>query len=101
MGQFASFYNTQAWRRLSRWKRAQQPLCEMCLQIGDHTPATAVDHVVPIAVDWDCRLDPDNLASICGPCHSSVKQRQEITGKVVGNDADGEPLDKGSVWWTR
>ena len=101
LAQFANFYNTRAWRRLSAWQRTQQPLCEMCLELGVVTEATEVDHVVPLSEDWGRRLDPTNLASICGECHGRVKQRQERTGKVIGNNAEGEPMDRNSAWWSR
>lgn len=101
MGQFASFYNTQAWRRLSAWRRRTSPLCVMCLQVGDYTPATQADHIVPLSKAWDRRLDPENVQSLCRPCHATYKQQQERTGKVIGNDENGEPLDKAHPWWTR
>ena len=101
MARFAEFYNTRAWRRLSRWRRSVEPLCRKCSELGRVTLGQAADHIVPLAEDWDRRLDPDNTQTLCGPCHSSVKAREERTGQVVGNDVSGEPLDKGSAWWTR
>lgn len=101
MARFAEFYSTRAWRRLSVWRRKESPLCALCLQIGVYTEGTQADHIVPLAVDWDKRLDPDNTQSLCLSCHSGVKARQEISGRIAGNDEAGEPLDKSDSWWSR
>jgi 5-methylcytosine-specific restriction protein A len=42
-------------------------LCQPCLRLGRPTPATAVDHIINKAKGGTD--DPDNLQSICGPCH--------------------------------
>ena len=101
MGRFADFYNTAAWRKLSKWRRTEEPLCRMCLQMGIFRAGTQVDHIIPLAVDWDKRLDSDNTQNLCLTCHSSVKAKQERTGRLAGNAADGQPLDKGAAWWNR
>lgn len=57
------------WQRVRAMHLNAHPLCRMCLDHGRVTPATLVDHVVPI-VDGGARLDDDNLQSLCVECHA-------------------------------
>jgi 5-methylcytosine-specific restriction protein A len=68
----------------------------MCREIGRTTAATVVDHVIPFmragVIDHSLRLDPNNLQSLCKPCHDAPKQRQDKTGRVQGCDVNGDPI---------
>lgn len=70
-----AFYDSPAWRAVRRQKLREQPCCEECLRQGKITPATLVDHIVPIR-QGGARLDFRNLQSLCQPCHSakSIKE---------------------------
>jgi len=61
------------WEKVRDWYRASHPLCEVCGRPMDH-----VDHIVPLR-DGGERLDPDNLQSLCKPCHD--KKTAEETRK--------------------
>lgn len=67
----------RAWQRLRAWFLSNNPWCRLCERKGIATPATTADHVLTIEERPDLRLDPDNLQSLCAPCHSSVKQRED------------------------
>lgn len=91
------WYKTARWRTIARHQRLTEPTCRMCRAQGRVTPATVCDHVEPH------RGDPDAFwsgpfQSLCDACHAGPKQRQEATGRVVGNGADGRPLDPGHPW---
>ncbi|WP_028030525.1 HNH endonuclease [Gemmobacter nectariphilus] len=60
------------WRKLRAAHLAAHPRCCRC-----GAPAAEVDHVVPRREAPDRRLDPTNLQSLCTPCHSGAKQREE------------------------
>lgn len=62
---FRLFYLSKQWQDLRLFKLANNPLCEECERHNRITPARAVDHVIPLAVDWSLRLDYDNLQSLC------------------------------------
>jgi 5-methylcytosine-specific restriction protein A len=49
--------------------RRDQYLCQECLRNGRPTQARDVDHVIPIAVAPERRLDLTNLESLCSTCH--------------------------------
>lgn len=52
---------------------AREPLCRMCKEHGLVTAATEVDHI-----DGNSRNnDPDNLRSLCKPCHSGRTARDQ------------------------
>lgn len=81
------------WRRLRRQVLEAEPLCRFCRQAGKLTPATVVDHIVPIREAPTRRLDRTNLAPLCTHCHNAVKQSEEKLGYDKGVGADGFPTD--------
>lgn len=82
----ARFYSNARWQKLRDRKLKNDPLCEHCLP-DVVTPATEVDHIIPVEVDWSRRLDWNNLQSLCHSCHMKKTaedkkkyQRQGIGG---------------------
>ena len=53
------------------------PLCVYCLRDNRVTAASVVDHIVPHRGDESLFKDPNNLQSLCKPCHDSLKAREE------------------------
>jgi len=54
------------WRKISRMKRQEQPVCEVCRIRA----ATEVDHVRPFnGIGDPLRTQWSNLQSICRDCH--------------------------------
>lgn len=84
----------RAWGRLRRWFLARNPWCKLCDEKGIAEAAVIADHVLTIEERPDLRLDPTNLQSLCGPCHSSTKQRQDRRRKkaLARAKARGEPM---------
>ena len=94
--------DTRAWRHLygrARWKRlreyqlAAHPLCAYCLRREIVTEADVVDHVVPHKGDEVLFFDPDNLQSLCKPCHDRDKAQEERGKSVIYFGVDGYPID--------
>lgn len=101
-----------------RWQLAREdhlrrhPLCVMCSDQGWPTAASVVDHkeaprlrdakasgdAARISAAWKLFWDRDNWQSLCKPCHDSMKQRLEKSGRLVGCAADGRPLDPRHHW---
>lgn len=69
------FYNSKAWRSLSRMQRERFPLCVHCKDEGKTVPMDHVDHIIPINQGGD-PLDPRNLQSLCKR-HHSIKTAKE------------------------
>ena len=68
--QVAAFYKSVAWRRLREQRlMIDYGLCKDCLKAQKITPATEVDHIIPIRVRWDLRLRLDNTRSLCHRHH--------------------------------
>jgi 5-methylcytosine-specific restriction endonuclease McrA len=84
------------------WWRKQRKrflsLCENCLKNGHEVPATELDHIIPFKGSWELFSSQDNWQGLCAHCHSGYKRRLELTGKVIGCDADGVPLDNKHHW---
>jgi 5-methylcytosine-specific restriction endonuclease McrA len=61
------------WERISRMKRQQTPVCEVC----NDAPADDVDHIAPFnGVDDPKRTEWQNLQSICRACHNGKTHRR-------------------------
>ena len=56
------------WQRLRKLVLHSEPLCRECKRPGRHTPATEVDHIVPLAAGGT--NDFENLQPLCHECHS-------------------------------
>lgn len=71
-----------------KWQQAREgflrshPLCVYCQREGRVTAATVVDHAIAHRGDMALFWDKSNWQSLCGPCHSSVKQREEASASA-------------------
>ncbi len=69
------------WQTYRKRFLMSNPLCEYCLEQNRVTAATVVDHIEPHRGDQDLFWNTDNHQSLCSPCHSSAKQREENSSK--------------------
>jgi hypothetical protein len=78
-----------AWRKVSRVSLDARPLCAMCLERGQLTPAALTDHVIPHRGNPG-RFWRGETQSLCWSCHSALKQSQESgAGYHCAVDANG------------
>ena len=56
--------------------------------------ANTVHHKEAHRGDWLLFINPNNLESLCGPCHNRDGQRQDIEGYDRTIAVDGWPADK-------
>ena len=72
------FRNTQTWRRKSAAIMERDRMCcRMCLKAGQiEYSGLSVHHIVPLAVDFDRRLDDDNLITLCRFHHERAERGQ-------------------------
>jgi 5-methylcytosine-specific restriction protein A len=77
------FLTKRAWRDVLRPAQlAREPFCRMCWDAGLHyVVATEVDHIRVPHGDPSLQRDPENLQSLCGPCHGR-KTRADQGGRV-------------------
>ncbi len=59
------FYSSTAWKRLRKYYRDRNPLCEVCGKAA----AVMVDHVIPIK-DGGAPMELANLQALCWKCHN-------------------------------
>lgn len=72
-----------------KWQQARERflsepenvLCVYCKRDGRVTQATVVDHIAPHRGDKQLFWKRTNWQALCGPCHSSEKQRREARGE--------------------
>lgn len=101
-------YNTPEWRRLRATKLRVDPLCKPCQDVGRVTPATVVDHNVPVSKGGAPFPPLTGLTSMCATCHSRKTAQEDRLGAAStkrrrGRGVDpetGKPLD-GGHWWNR
>lgn len=88
----------------SSWQKAREgflrkhPVCVMHLKFGKVVKATVVDHIIPHKGDMRLFWDSSNWQALCKPCHDSHKKRLEMSGREVGCDVNGIPIDANHHW---
>lgn len=60
----------------------------LCGEDTDLVPADSVHHIVPLAEDFDRRLDDDNLISLCAYHHEQA-ERGEISAEELFKAVEG------------
>ena len=81
-----------AWRKLRDFiLRRDCGLCQVCAARGRVTAANQVDHIIPKVKGGSD--EPDNLQSICDPCHrdKSARDKGHRVKPTIG--LDGWPVD--------
>lgn len=69
--QARAFYHSKEWERVRLAVLSRDNfLCQECLKNKRITRAVIADHIVPLLVAWDKRLDMSNLQSLCQACHN-------------------------------
>jgi 5-methylcytosine-specific restriction protein A len=77
-GSAASRGYDRSWRKVAaQAAKRDRYLCVMCLAEGVVKPYGLIDHIIPIRVKPDQRLNLDNLQSLCNNNHA-VKTQQDI-----------------------
>lgn len=72
-----AFYNSKIWLAERKEHLLENPFCVVC-----GTFAEMVDHIIPIRIDWERRLDRTNFQSMCHACHHKKRGREaHIYGK--------------------
>jgi len=94
----SQLYGSRLWKALRKMQLSLQPLCVMCESMGVVQASEVIDHIKPHRGDRTLFYNAKNLQSLCKQCHDSHKQRLEKTGKVVGGDIHGNPIDPNHHW---
>lgn len=68
----------EAWRKLRAQHLAAEPNCRKCALQGIEEPARIADHIVPVRLAPDRRLDPTNLQSLCWSHHMQKTRREKL-----------------------
>ena len=79
---------TAAYKRLRKNHIIANPLCELCKLKGKVVAAAHVDHITPASEDLDMFWDPDNLQSLCVPCHEAKTARENRRSCLGGEEMD-------------
>ena len=92
MSQQPELYKTRSWKKRRLHQLRKEPLCAMCLAMGQAVPASVADHVVPHKGDWN-RFRLGQLQSLCELHHNGAKKRDEAKAYSCHIAADGWPVD--------
>lgn len=96
--QFAHLYRTARWQATRKRQLGKEPLCAYCQRRGLTTAATVCDHVDGHpAGETESKFFGGPFQSLCQPCHSSTKAREEMGKGEKGCDASGWPYARKDV----
>ncbi|HCD70878.1 MAG TPA: HNH endonuclease [Ruminococcaceae bacterium] len=70
------FRNTQAWKRTARLiLERDKHCCRVCLARGlIVNRGLSVHHIIPLAEDFDLRVEETNLITLCRHCHERAER---------------------------
>jgi 5-methylcytosine-specific restriction protein A len=95
-----------AWSRVAAWRRHLDfGLCQDCRAHDLLTPSPIVDHILPIYVRPDWRLEIGNTQVLCDPCHkrktsddikkygrrNAMPTPQQLTNRHRANELEQPP----------
>jgi hypothetical protein len=86
------WYDLPRWRRRRSLQLKLEPLCRLCAERGQITPATVADHITPWS-NWNDFVLGE-LQSLCKPCHDGPKQQIDKHGYSRDIGPDGYPTDR-------
>jgi hypothetical protein len=101
----------RVWGELRAAQLEREPFCRECAKVAKQTPATEVDHVIPLA-DGGSFDDPSNHQSLCFRHHwqkDRGRERQahgtearKVRGHVEIDPATGMPMpgQQDAHWWS-
>lgn len=80
-----AWYSTKRWRelRIATFRRDGFQ-CALCYVIEGRSANLVCDHIEPHGGMIELFYDPDNLQTLCKPCHDSIKQRHENARRREG-----------------
>ena len=79
-----ALYDSPLWRRVRRAHLAAHPLCVHCAARNELTPATVLDHVIPVR-DGAEFFDSANHAGLCKSCHASKSAKEGHARRHIRN----------------
>lgn len=86
-----AFYQSRQWKRMRYYIDARDMnICQVCGNVLDDRKI--IDHIVPLKVANDKRLDDDNLWTLCYRCHN-------IKTSVEQGMSDNQLKHVGRAWW--
>lgn len=67
------FRNSKWWKlKAKHIMKESHYQCQLCKRNGVAKVADEVHHIIPLSVDFEKRLDNDNLIALCEACHDDV-----------------------------
>lgn len=80
------FYNSKAWRDLSKRTREKYPICQKC----NHNLSAVVDHIYEIRYPNGMKynLHPHNVMAVCHGCHNVKTNEVAKTIKLIGDNIE-------------
>ena len=72
----SKFRNTNAWiKKRNQIKKRDRYLCQLCLKDNIYTyDNLQVHHIIPLAKDYNKKLDSDNLITLCRMHHEQAEK---------------------------
>ena len=87
--EYQQLIHTTKWLQLRRAVLTAHPLCEICRQHDEITPATEVHHIRPVEEAFGHAerrrrmYDPKNLMAVCHDCHVRIHTEMGRCGRAA------------------
>lgn len=73
------FRNSKWWKiKVKQIMKDYHYQCQLCKYNGIDRVADEVHHIIPLSVDFEKRLDDNNLIPLCEQCHDDVHRGESI-----------------------
>jgi 5-methylcytosine-specific restriction endonuclease McrA len=83
------FYGSSVWKNMRKFVLKQDNYsCLLCGAKKD-VERLSIHHILPISENWDDRLDPRNLVTLCNSCHKKTFSREGMFMKNLMTRVEG------------
>ena len=79
------FYSSGQWKKVRTHIMSRYGgLCRSCAEFDMDVRADVVDHIVPIEINWELKINFDNLQPLCHSCHNrkTADDKKKYGGRV-------------------
>lgn len=94
------FYNSTAWRKVSKLKRQSKPICEVCRAVNMLNGSDVTDHIITVN-EGGSAFDDRNHLAMCHHHHntkSGMEKHKAILIPFCFNDeGDKIPINKNDI----
>jgi 5-methylcytosine-specific restriction protein A len=87
MSEYQHLYRTAEWQEFATGIKVRDNwTCRLCGLVCTGKGEAIADHIIPHKGDLRLFWDPENVQTLCKPCHDGPKKRMEVGTRMVRTD---------------